>query len=78
MTQDNRIPGKDTAVSLREVTFANLFEVLHLEVKSRPNATQMTTNHVTGDSNTGVFCKKLGFEHTGEEDRSELETGLVF
>ena len=34
--------------------------------------------HETYDSNTGEFCKKLGFEHTGEEDRSELETGLVF
>lgn len=77
MTQDNPIPGRDAAVSLREVTYANLFEVLHLEVKSRPNATQMTTNHVTGDSNAGEFYKKLGFEHTGEEDRCEPER-LVF
>lgn len=78
MTQQNPIPGKDTFVNLREVSYANLVEVLHLEVKFRPNATQMTTNHVTGDSNTGEFYKKLGFEHTGEKDRSELETELVF
>jgi len=38
----------------------------------------MTTNHVTGDSNAGEFYKKLGFEHTGEEDRGELEMRLVF
>ncbi|HIM89804.1 MAG TPA: GNAT family N-acetyltransferase [Dehalococcoidia bacterium] len=168
MTQDNPIPGRDAAVSLREVTYANLFEVLDLKVKpeqeclvgpnsvsiseahfwptgrfraiyavdtpvgfvmiddhyladenrtlelrkkgvddyylqrfmidgehrgkgygframelviehvkSRPNATQMTTNQVTGGSNAGEFYKKLGFEHTGEEDRCEPER-LVF
>ena len=53
-------------------------ELVIEHVKSRPNATQMTTNHVTGDSNAGEFYKKLGFEHTGEEDRGELEMRLVF
>ena len=33
MTQDNPIPGRDAAVILREVTYANLFEVLDLKVK---------------------------------------------
>ena len=46
-------------------------------VKSRPNATQMTTNQVTGDSNAGEFYKKLGFEHTGEEDRGEPERLVI-
>ncbi len=53
-------------------------ELVIEHVKSRPNATQIITNQVTGDINAGEFYKKLGFEHTGEEDRGELEMRLVF
>ena len=52
-------------------------ELVIEHVKSRPNATQIITNQVTGDINAGEFYKKLGFEHTGEEDRGEPER-LVF
>ena len=52
-------------------------ELVIEHVKSRPNATQMTTNQVTGGSNAGEFYKKLGFEHTGEEDRGEPERLVI-
>ncbi len=51
MTQDNPIPGRDAAVSLREVTYANLFEVLDLKVKpeqeclAAPNSASISEAH---------------------------------
>ncbi|PCH87731.1 MAG: hypothetical protein COB86_08050 [Dehalococcoidia bacterium] len=51
MTQDNPIPGRDAAVSLREVTYANLFEVLDLKVKPEqeclvgPNSVSISEAH---------------------------------
>jgi diamine N-acetyltransferase len=51
MTQDNPIPGRDAAVSLREVTYANLFEVLDLKIKPEqeclvaPNSVSISEAH---------------------------------
>ena len=47
-------------------------------VKSRPNATEITTAHDKGDGHAGGFYERLGFEYTGEVNQCELVMRLVF
>ena len=47
-------------------------ELLIEHVKGQPKAKELTLSHVPGDGSPEGFYRKLGFEHTGEEDGGEL------
>ena len=47
-------------------------------VRTRPNATHITTSYVPGEGSPGDFYHKYGYVDTGEMDDDELVTRLVF
>ena len=47
-------------------------ELLIEHVKGQPKAKELTLSHVPGDGSPEGFYRKLGFEHTGEEEGEEL------
>lgn len=47
-------------------------ELLIEHVKGQPNAKELTLSHVPGAGSPEGFYRKLGFEHTGEEEGEEL------
>jgi RimJ/RimL family protein N-acetyltransferase len=52
-------------------------ELIIEHVRSRPNATEITTAHDVSDGHAGEFYKKLGFGYTGEKEQRELVMRLV-
>ncbi|MCY3736631.1 MAG: GNAT family N-acetyltransferase [Gemmatimonadaceae bacterium] len=52
-------------------------ELLIEQVKGQPKAKELTLSHVPGDGSPEGFYRKLGFEHTGEEDGGELVMKLT-
>ena len=52
-------------------------ELIIEHVRSRPNATEITTAHDVSDGHAGEFYKKLGFGYTREKEQRELVMRLV-
>jgi diamine N-acetyltransferase len=52
-------------------------ELLIEHVRSRPNATEITLSHRSGEDGPEGFYKELMFQHTGKEVEGELEMRLA-